>query len=182
MGGDPKASVAALARAGYIGLAPIRLKPNTLKTEISQTHSALAYLRNLRQVDPQRVAVVGFSRGALLSLIAAVKSTELRAAILMAPAPGRGALDRALRLATVQMPPVLILVAENDTRQADHVELAQKTRQQLQQSGVAAEWILYSPFGAPTADGHRLFFAVRSNYFKDIVAFLSQHLGHSQAE
>ena len=155
MGGDPKASVAALARAGYIGLAPIRLKPNTLKTEISQTHSALAYLRNLRQVDPQRVAVVGFSRGAL---------------------------DRALRLATVQMPPVLILVAENDTRQADHVELAQKTRQQLQQSGVAAEWILYSPFGAPTADGHRLFFAVRSNYFKDIVAFLSQHLGHSQAE
>lgn len=182
VGGDPKASVAALARRGYVALAPMRLKQNTLKSEITQTRSALEYLRKLDRVDPQRMAVVGFSRGGLLALIAAVKSTELQAAILMAPASGRGALDRALRRATPQMPPVLILVAENDTRQADHVALARQTREQLQRKGVKAEWILYPPFGAPTSDGHRLFFSVRQSYWKDLLAFLEGPLASPQTD
>ena len=176
VGGDPKESVAALARAGYVALAPMRLQQNRLGTEITQTRSALEYLRKLDRVDPQRVAVVGFSRGGLLALIAAVKSTELQAAILMAPASGRGALDRALRRATPQMPPVLILVAENDTRQADHVALARQAMQKLRGKGVEAEWILYPPFGPPTTDGHQLFFRVRDDYWSDVRTFLTRHL------
>ena len=73
-------------------------------------------------------------------------------------------------------------VAKKDTRQADHVALAQQTWQGLAARGAHTKLIHYRPFGDQSADGHRLFFAVRSNYFKDIVAFLSQHLGHSQAE
>ena len=182
MGGDPKESVAALARAGYVALAPMRLQQNRLGTEITQTRSALEYLRKPDRVDPQRVAVVGFSRGGLLALIAAVKSTELRAAILMAPASGRGALDRALRRATPQMPPVLILVAENDTRQADHVALAQQTKQQLQRAGGSAKVVLYPPFGSPSSDGHRLFFSVRQSYWKDLLAFLEDPLASPQTD
>jgi dienelactone hydrolase len=182
VGGDPKESVAALARSGYVALAPLRLKQNTLGKEIEQTRAALQYLRNLQQVDPQRVAVVGFSRGGLLALIAAVQAAKLRAAVLMAPASGRGALARAVNRATPTTPPTLILVAKNDTRQADHVALAQQTERGLGERGAHTKLILYPPFGDQSADGHRLFFAVRSNYFKDIGAFLSQHLGHSQAE
>ncbi|MDG2207655.1 MAG: dienelactone hydrolase family protein [Pirellulales bacterium] len=176
VGGDPRASLAALARSGYVGLAPMRLEAATLKTEIDQTRSALAYLKNLRQVDPQRIAVIGFSRGGLLALIAAVEHTDLRAAILMAPAPGRGALDRALGRASQPMPPVLVLVAENDTHQADHVTLARQTMQQLRSKNVAAEWILYPPFGPPAADGHQLFFRVRDGYWSDVRTFLTRHL------
>ena len=182
VGGDPKESVAALARAGYVALAPMRLRQNKLGTEIAQTRGALEYLRKLDRVDPQRVAVIGFSRGGLLALIAAVNSPELRAAILMAPASGRGALDRALRRATPQVPPTLILVAKNDTRQADHVALAQKTEQQLERAGGSAQVVLYPPFGSPSGDGHRLFFAVRQSYWKDLLAFLEEHLGSPQAD
>ncbi|MDP7267257.1 MAG: alpha/beta fold hydrolase [Pirellulales bacterium] len=179
VGGDPQQSLAALARAGYVALAPMRLKQNTLRAEITQTRGALEYLRKLDRVDPKRVAVVGFSRGGLLALIAAVKSPELRAAILMAPAAGRGALSRALAAATKNTAPTLILVSGNDSAQADHVEIARTINGRLKQVGADSQLTVYPAY---RSDGHQLFFKVRATYWKDLVAFLDTHLQASKAQ
>ena len=91
VGGDPQQSAAALVRAGYVALAPLRLQRGSLREEFRQTQAAILYLQNLANVDRDRVAVVGFSRGGLLALMAAVRSNDIDSAVLMAPAPGRGA-------------------------------------------------------------------------------------------
>ncbi len=172
VGGDLKGTCRALARAGYIGLAPERRKTRTLQGHPEDVLAGLQYLRGRKDVDPKRIAMIGFSRGGLLSYLIATRQPELRAFVLMAPASGRGALERNLGRAGQVRAPVLILVSKNDSRQADHVALARKIEGALQSAGKEVRLILYPPFGS---DGHRLFFEVGA-YWKDVLAFLAKHL------
>ena len=178
VGGDPQQSAQALAHAGYVALAPLRLQRRSLREELEQTRAALSYLHTMAKIDRDRLAVVGFSRGGLLALMVAVGSDDLEAAVLMAPAAGRGALERALAVATAETPATLIQVAKNDTVQADHVAIARLTERQLERAGTAARLILYPPFGR---EGHSLFFKVRTAYWDDLLVFLERHLGSAPA-
>ena len=77
--------------------------------------AALGYLRGLDVVDLDRLGMIGFSRGGLLTFMAAKVSKDLRALVIMASSLGRGPLEAELADASTVTAPVLILVAENDT-------------------------------------------------------------------
>ncbi len=92
---------------------------------------------------------------------------------MMAPAPGKGTLVRFLPQASRVTASTLILVASNDTRQADHVALSRQTHAALEKAGKSVRLVVYPAFGR---DGHLLFFQVRQPYWADVVKFLKDKL------
>jgi len=54
------------------------------------------YVKALPAVDSERIGMMGFSRGGLLTFGALLKSKEFNAGIVMAAAPGKGQLERIL--------------------------------------------------------------------------------------
>ena len=71
------------------------------------------------------------------------------------------------------MAPVLVMVAVNDTVQADHVSIAQEVERSLFDYEKKVELIIYPSFGS---DGHALFFEVRDIYWRDVLDFLEDNL------
>ncbi|MBI1953879.1 MAG: dienelactone hydrolase family protein [Candidatus Omnitrophica bacterium] len=170
--GPPRETAQALAQAGYVGLSPIRRDDVAMEGNLEDVLAAVDYVKGLEKVDPHRIALLGFSRGGLLVLMAAAERTDLTAIVLMAPAPGRGHLGPVLdRLNRVHVP-VLLMVASNDEKQADHVGIAKEIHQRLKAEGKNSKLIVYPPYGS---DGHRLFFEVGA-YWKDLLAFLQTYL------
>lgn len=173
IGGDPQKTAAALAKSGFLGFAPIRDKDPGLTGNIQGVVAALNYVKGLQQADPSRVALIGFSRGGLLAFMAATRRRDLKAIVMMAPAEGRGVLRRFLADARRVNVRTLILVARNDTRQADHVSISRQIHSALQTAGKQSRLVVYPPFGK---DGHQLFFQVRASYWRDVEQFLKEHL------
>ncbi|MCZ6773973.1 MAG: dienelactone hydrolase family protein [Proteobacteria bacterium] len=175
--GAPEETCAALAGAGYVGFSPVRRLTRPLFGHIDDVLLALDYLAGLNNVDKSRLGMIGFSRGGLLSLMAATRRADLSAVVIMAPASGRGALDRATADFGSIQAPLLILVAENDTgsrRTQGQSVLAISIRLQtaLDRADRQSQLTIYPPF---SDDGHTLFFEVGS-YWPDVQDFLSQHL------
>lgn len=104
--------------------------------------------------------------------MAGTQRRDLKALVVMAPAPGRGAIRRVLSRAREIRAPVLTLVAANDRRQADHVKIAREVDRTLKSVGNQHRLIVYPAFGN---DGHRMFFQV-GDYWKDVQKFLEQRL------
>lgn len=171
--GDPKAVSAAIAKLGYIGFAPVRGKNSTIPDNVKEMMAAIEYVKQLDNVDSKQMAIVGFSRGGLLAYMASTRRTDLKAFVLMAPAPGGGALRRFMSDARRVSAPALLLVAKNDTRQADHVTITQQLHNTLKAAKKESTLIVYPPFGR---DGHQLFFQVRQKHWSDIEKFLKKHL------
>jgi dienelactone hydrolase len=173
VGGNPPAVVEALANAGFVGFAPIRRNNLSMATHVQDTVAAINFVKRLNQVDNARLAITGFSRGGLLAFMASTRRQDLHAVVLMAPAHGRGILRRFLADAENVSAPTLILVAKNDTRQADHVSLSQQIHTSLRAAGKQTQLIVCPPYGQ---DGHHLFFEVRPSYWQDAERFLKNRL------
>ncbi|MBI85075.1 MAG: hypothetical protein CMJ81_17920 [Planctomycetaceae bacterium] len=173
VGGNPSAVVDALANAGFVGFAPIRRNNPSMATHAHDTVAAIDFLKRLNQVDNARLAITGFSRGGLLAFMASTRRQDLQAVVLMAPAHGRGILHRFLTDAGNVSAPTLILVARNDTRQANHVSLSRQIHTGLRAAGKQTELIVCPPYGQ---DGHHLFFEVRLSYWQDVERFLKTQL------
>lgn len=179
IGGAPEETCQAIARAGYVGFAPIRRKEIPIPGHLSDIQAAVNYVKQLDTVDKSRIGIIGFSRGGLLSFLAATEMpADFRAVVLMAPAPPQPKVaDSFYAKARLIDAPVLLLVAENDTPShnqegQDHVALAKKLRDSILQAGKQVRLILYPPYGA---NGHRMFFEV-GEYWRDVQAFLEDHL------
>ena len=173
VGGDPAATARALARAGFVGFGPRRKPTVSLAGNVQDVIAAIQYVKKLENVDQNKLAVIGFSRGGLLALMAATRRQDLKAIVIMAPAPGNGTLARFLPQASRVTASTLILVASNDTRQADHVALSRQTQAALEKAGKPVRLVVYPAFGR---DGHLLFFQVRQPYWADVLKFLSEKL------
>jgi dienelactone hydrolase len=110
----------ALAAEGYLAYIPIRpfvrnLGPADISREADELTKAVNRVIAIPEVDRSRVALMGHSRGATLSLMVAVKRRDLAAVILTAPAPIPArflgdTLDRVRSMSS----PVLLMVENGD--------------------------------------------------------------------
>jgi dienelactone hydrolase len=126
----------------------------------------------LKKVDATRIGMIGFSRGGLLTYLATIRNPDLRAAIILAPAHGRGVLESSFEQSNRVRCPILILISENDNTKFDLVSLSSRLEQALKRADRTVQRIVYPPF---ENDGHRRFFTIGS-YWSDVESFLRQHL------
>jgi len=169
IGGDLEATCQALAEAGYVGYSKQRRLTTPIVGHIDDVYEGLDALLTSDQVDPERIAIMGFSRGGFLSLQAATEKPEVfDAIVLMAPASVNGALETMSEDLSMIAAPVLVLVSENDLFQDDHVYLVEVVVAGLEAAGKEVTHNLYPPFGG---DGHTRFFEV-GDYWVDVLNFL----------
>lgn len=133
IGYDVAAFSRAFADAGFVALSPVRRTPAISETGdeavdegISATLAAIEFLRTRPEVDPQRIAVVGYAEGALIALWAVSRMPDLHAGVIMSPA--RMTSSRATaetqnfdlfmesRAVSTIRAPLLVTVGENEPR------------------------------------------------------------------
>jgi dienelactone hydrolase len=110
-----------LASEGFVAFVPIRDfdrrdgRENILYN-LAELLEAIDYVKSIPDVDPNRVALMGHSRGGLLTLMAGVERTDLKALVIAAPAEIRPYFSQAVgRIASLNTP-VLLLVEVSDER------------------------------------------------------------------
>ena len=177
VGGDMLGTCRALAEAGYLARSEKRPETMQLTGHLDEVLAALIQLRSHADVDPDRVGEIGFSRGGLLTLQAAVEQPQgIHAVVLMAPAHGKRQLELTLQRVSSIVAPVRVFVSENDLYQADHVQIAHDAEDALKAAGKDVALTIYPPYGD---DGHELFFVVQEPYWTGLMEFLSQAIGGS---
>ena len=186
VGGDLEGTCEALSAAGYAGYSKERRLKDPLPPGREDVAEGLAELLEVSCVDQERLAVVGYSRGGLLSLELALEHPELfDAVILMAPAPGNGALEEAMadaRLAEITAR-FLVLVSGNDQCQgANHVTIARELVEALEDAGLAVSFEVLDD--VPNRCGHYLFDTVNDYckvsaglcYWRRVINFLDENV------
>ena len=176
VGGAPRETCEVLATAGYIGFSPIRRATRSLDGHGDDIRAALARLQQVAGVDASRIAMIGFSRGALLTFQAAIETPSLKAAVLMATAVPPRQFARSMGEPADIAMPLLFLVTENDTgsrttKGRNTLKGTRDMHRTLADAGKDATLIVYPPYGD---DGHTLFFSVGA-YMSDVLVFLSRH-------
>ena len=177
IGGAPKETCQALADAGFVGFAPIRREVESMAGQPDDVQAGLDYLRGRADVDRDRIAMIGFSRGGALTFMAAARGAPIKAAVIMAsaiPPPQSGFTFGDAGKIRV---PVLLLVAENDTGSRKTMgqntfEGMRRMSAALTEAGNTPKLIVYPPY---RGDGHEMFFEIGA-YWTDVVEFLKKHL------
>ncbi|MFQ5903870.1 MAG: dienelactone hydrolase family protein [Candidatus Binatia bacterium] len=160
----------ALAEDGFLAFAPIRQSgPRNIPRHKQEVSRAVDYVMNRPDVDGSRVALMGFSRGGLLTLMVGIERRDLKALLILAPAPGRGHFAEAVRRVPSLNTPVLLMVEAGDDPWI--LENFHTLKRALQEHEKEARTIRYKGGG-----GHRLFWQV-DYYWKDVRAFLHGKLG-----
>lgn len=191
-----------LTRAGYVVLVPerrgygksdgeiwrqevgndqSRLIPR-LQAETDDVLAGIDYLRGLPYVDTKRLAVMGWSFGGVVSMLAAARSTAFLAAVDQAGGAltwdgnsyMRSALIGAAEKSTT---PTLFMVARNDRTTSSVTTLADI----LKKRSVPHKLVIYEPFtpsqGGGAAPGHALFSSQGASLWEnDVIEFLGRYL------
>ncbi len=177
IGGAPVETCQALQKKGFVGMSPIRRPTKSLRGHMDDVMAAVTYLKRLNYVDPNRIGILGFSRGGMLTYQAAARYMDFKAVVIMATAMGKGGRVLDLNEAGNINAPILVLVAKNDTgsRRTGGMNTLSGTKkivQAMESADRNVKLLIYPPY---CNDGHTLFFTV-GPYFKDITAFFSKHL------
>lgn len=161
-----------LAAGGFLAFVPIRQGgPGllTLPSHKAQVLEAIDYVQKLPDVDPSRVAVMGNSRGALLTLMLGVEQKGLKALVIMALASVGPNLSATLPRVSSIDAPVLLLIEASDT--AEHQKIFEDLDRLLREHKKEVKSIRYDRGG-----GHNLFHKA-GYYLQDVNAFLREKLG-----
>jgi dienelactone hydrolase len=159
----------ALANSGYLVFAPIRQSGRgNISSHKREVDRAIDYVKKLPDVDPSRIGLMGFSRGGLLTLMVAVERSDLKALVILAPAPGRGDFARAVTQVSSINAPVLLLVEASDEQNI--LEDFEMLSRSLKELGKKSQIIKYNRGG-----GHKLFYTV-GYYWDDVRRFLKDNL------
>ena len=175
IGGSPRDTAIALAKAGFIGFAPVRRKTVPMQDAIEDARAAMKFIKTLPSADKKQIVLLGFSRGGHIAFYSAAGNSDVKAIVIMACAPGRRNQQEFLDQVRHVQAPVLLMVAENDNQRTDLVALTRKIKQTLDDEKKKSRLTVYPSY---RTDGHRMFFEIGS-YWKDVVAFLQDKVRFS---
>jgi dienelactone hydrolase len=110
-----------LAADGFLAFVPTRdfysrYGPENIPRNLGELLLAVDYVKSLPNVDSRRVAVMGHSRGGLLTLMLGLERKDVKALIITAPADIRPYFPRAVASVSEIRAPVLLLVEVSDER------------------------------------------------------------------
>jgi dienelactone hydrolase len=159
----------ALAKDGFLAFVPIRVSGHRAVTSHAHEVSrAIDFVKTLPEVDPSRIALMGLSRGGLITLMVGVQRRDLKSLVIMAPAPGAGHFERAVeQVPNINAPVLLMVEADDETIILQDFSLLKEA---LQNYNKEARIIFYDEGG-----GHRLFLTV-NYYWDDLRVFLDETL------
>jgi len=113
VGGDLHGTCVALSEAGYLAYSKQRRLTETLVGHLDDVNEGLNALLESSDWNGEDLAVLGFSRGGLLTLqLAKSENNLIDAIVLMAPADGNGTMERELKDVSAVSAPVLLLVGK----------------------------------------------------------------------
>jgi dienelactone hydrolase len=164
-----------LAAAGFLTFVPIRQGGPGLRNlppHKAQVLEAIDYVKHLPDVDPSRIALIGNSRGALLTLMVGVEEPDLKALVIMAPAEIGRNFSNALSQISSLNAPVLLLVEASDTPEfQNNFDTLDRV---LREHKKDVKSIRYDRGG-----GHNLFHG-GGYYLEDVKAFLQDKLSGNE--
>lgn len=193
-GMDVKDFVEALAKEGYVAIAPIREflagsaymekgRPvgsaedwsAVIENGIEVTVAAVEFLKGQAEVDRSAIGIVGYSEGGNVALWSATRHPVFRAVVLLAPASINMSAHYNLRKASSSeilrriTAPVYLAVGQEDLRpiRADTQEVLIPNL-----SAVNSRFVHKTDYPG----GHFWFYRVRPEFWNDVTAFLKQHL------
>jgi dienelactone hydrolase len=162
-----------LASDGFLAFIPIRevergAGPQNLSYNQEELSRAVDYVKSLPDVDPSRVALMGHSRGGLLTLMVGLERQDLKALVITAPADIRPYFSQAVAAVSHVNVPVLLLVEEGD--EMGSLGAVNALDQALRCRGKDVRTIRYNGGG-----GHYLFIRV-DYWWDDLRIFLREKL------
>ncbi|MBI4488494.1 MAG: dienelactone hydrolase family protein [Deltaproteobacteria bacterium] len=160
----------ALAADGFLAFAPLRKSgKGDIPRHKQEVLQALDYVKRLPEADPSRIALMGFSRGGLLTLMVGVERKDLKALLVLAPAPGEGHFAETVKhTASINAPVLLLVEAGDDAQILENFDMLERALKSLRKE---LRSIRYTRGG-----GHQLFWNV-GYYWDDVRAFLREKLG-----
>lgn len=149
-------------RTGHTWVSPNAIQEHFVEW-LETLHDAVAYIANQPEVDPLRIALLGFSLGGFLSLALATQESRIAAvAELFGGLPDHFCADAA------KLPPVLILHGGRDTTVP--VEQAQKLEALLKHHNIPYEMKIYSD------QGHHFSGLAQLDAMRRVVMFFRRYL------
>jgi carboxymethylenebutenolidase len=141
--------------------------------------SGLRYLRNRKEVDTSRMAIIGHSFGGSLALIVAEQDPGIKAIVLFGAAGyswdhSPRLRIRLMRAADKITAPILIIHAQNDYTTNPGYAL-DSTLTKYKKPHML---IIYPKFGSISSEGHNLIFLNIPTWEADVFRFLDQSLSH----
>lgn len=138
--------------------------------------AGVAFLKNLPEVDPHRIAVAGHSFGGQLTLLVAERDRTVRAAVAFGPAAAswdgspelRARLLAAVRKISV---PVMLIHTKNDYSVAPGHAMAD----QLARLSKPQVLKIYPPVGTTQSEGHNFLYTDIGLWESDVFGFLDSH-------
>ena len=154
-----------------------------LQAETDDVLAGADYLRTLPHVDPKRLALMGWSFGGVVTMLATARGPAFLAAVNQAGGAltwdanphMRNALMAAAEKSTT---PTLLMVAKNDRTTSSVTTLADIFKKR----NTPHTLVIYEPFSPPqptrAAPGHALFSVQGTDLWeKDVIEFLGRYLG-----
>lgn len=164
-----------LASDGFLAFVPIRAfhsdrKPQDIPANKNELLLAVDYVKSLPEVDPSRVALMGQSRGGLLTLMVGLERKDLRALVITAPANIPPYFSQAVaRMPSINAPVLLLVEVSDEMGSLGAVNVLDEA---LRMQGKEVRTIRYDRGG-----GHFLFVGSGDLYWwEDVRAFLREKL------
>src|SRR5262245_55580921 len=162
----------ALASDGFLAFIPIReyfgAGPENIPWNKEELSRALDYVKRLSDVDPARVALMGPSRGGLLTLMVGLERKDLKSHVITAPADISPYFSQAVARGSSINVPILLLVEEGD--EMGSLRAVNVLDDALRRYGKEVRTIRYNRGG-----GHYLFIRVEY-WWDDLRTFLREKL------
>ena len=164
-----------LAADGFLAFVPIRefysdRKPPQVPSNRNELSQLVEHVKSLPDVDPSRVALMGHSRGGLLTLMVGVERKDLKALVITAPADIRPYFSQAAARVSLINAPVLLMVEVSD--EMGSLGAVNVLDEALKKQGKEVRTIRYDRGG-----GHFLFVGSGDLYWwDDVRAFLRDKL------